>query len=110
MGLTNKLLLAVSLFSLMILIYQFWITTPELSEYASKAYLFQEPSEGNKWKDWVLEAREMYWKTLIGLMLHTCFYISITIWGLAKTIGNKFRSPLKPKNNKKFEKKDSVVN
>jgi hypothetical protein len=95
-NLRNKLLLAVSLFSMMIGIYQLWSTIPEIAEYASDAYLFQEPQEGRVWKDWVLEARDMFWKALIGLILQICFLFSIAFWSFSEAIGKRTASPSKP--------------
>jgi hypothetical protein len=86
-NLRNKLLFAVSLFSMMMVIYQLWSTIPEIAEYAGDAYLFQEPQEGYVWKDWVLEARDMFWKALIGLILHICFFFSIAFWSFSEAFG-----------------------
>jgi hypothetical protein len=92
-NLRNKLLFAVSLFSMMMVIYQLWSTIPEIAEYAGDAYLFQEPQEGYVWKDWVLEARDMFWKALIGLILHICFFFSIAFWSFSEAFGkNKIKS------------------
>ena len=82
---------------MMIMIYQLWITIPEIAEYANDTYLFQEPQEGHVWKDWVLEARDIFWKALIGLILHICFFVSIAFWSFSKAIGKRTKSPAKPK-------------
>jgi len=95
-NLRNKLLLAVSLFSMMMVIYQLWSTIPEIAEYASDAYLFQEPPEGQVWKDWVLEARDMFWKALIGMILQICFFFSIAFWSFSEAIEKRTASPSKP--------------
>jgi len=94
--LRNKLLLAVSLFSMLLVVYQLWSTIPEIAEYASDAYLFQEPKEGYAWKDWVLEARDMFWKALIGMMLQIFFFFSIAFWSFSEAIGKRTESPSKP--------------
>ena len=96
MKLRNKLLLAVSLFSMLLVIYQLWITIPEIAEYASDAYLFQEPKEGRVWKDWVLEARDMFWKALIGMILQICFFFSLAFWSFSEATGKRAASPSKP--------------
>jgi hypothetical protein len=83
----KKLLLLICLFSLMLTIYHLWATVPDIADYASDAYLFQEPPEGRVWADWVLEAREMFWDALIGSILHICFYVSIALWSLFTIIG-----------------------
>ncbi len=97
MKIQNKLLFVISIFSILIVIYQLWSTIPEIAEYASDAYLFQEPQEGHIWKDWVLEARDMFWKALIGLILHICFFVSIAFWSFSEAIGKRTKSPAKPK-------------
>ena len=73
----------------MLTIYHLWAIVPDIAEYASDAYLFQEPPEGRVWVDWVLEAREMFWEALIGSILHICFYVSIALWSLSKIIGKR---------------------
>ena len=75
-----KLLLTIGSFAIMIVIYQLLIIVPEIAEYASKAHLFEEAGEGLVWKEWVLEAREMFWKALIGLILQVCFFTSMAFW------------------------------
>jgi hypothetical protein len=92
----NKFLLAVSLFSMLMVIYQLWSTIPELAEYAGDAYLFQEPPEGRVWKDWVLEARDMFWKALIGMILQLCFFFSVAFWSFSEAIGKRAERPSKP--------------
>ncbi len=93
MKLRNKLLLAVSLFSMLLVIYQLWSTIPEIAEYAGDAYLFQETREGYVWKDWVLEARDMFWKALIGMILKICFFFSIAFWSFSEAIEKRTESP-----------------
>jgi hypothetical protein len=78
---------------MMIVIYQLWTTIPEIAEYAGDAYLFQEPPEGHLWKDWVLEARDMFWKASIGMILHICFFFSIALWSFFEAIGKRIESP-----------------
>lgn len=94
--LRNKFLLAVSLFSMLLVIYQLWSTIPIIAEYAGDAYLFQEPREGYVWKDWVLEARDMFWKALIGMILQICFYFSVAFWSFSEAIGKRAESQPKP--------------
>ena len=96
MKLRNKLLLAVSLFSMLLVIYQLWSTIPEIAECAGDAYLFQETREGYVWKDWVLEARDMFWKALIGMILKICFFFSIAFWSFSEAIEKRTESPSKP--------------
>jgi hypothetical protein len=93
--LRNKLLLAISLFSMLLVIYQLWSTIPEIAEYAGDAYLFQETREGYVWKDWVLEARDMFWKALIGMILQICFFFSIAFWSFSEAIEKRTESPSK---------------
>ena len=95
MKLRNKLLLAVSLFSMLLVIYQLWSTIPEIAEYADDAYLFQETREGYVWKDWVLEARDMFWKALIGMILKICFFFSLAFWSFSEAIEKRTESPSK---------------
>lgn len=92
---SKKLLLLVGLFSIMLTIYHLWATVPDIAEYASDAYLFQEPAAGTVWKDWVLEAREMFWEGLIGLILRICFFVSIALWSLSETIGKGIKISFK---------------
>ena len=99
MKLRNKLLLAVSLFSMLLVIYQLWSTIPEIAEYAGDAYLFQEPQAGQVWKDWVLEARDMFWKALIGMMLQICFFFSIALWSFSEATEKTTETQSKPETN-----------
>lgn len=92
----NKLLFVISIFSILIVIYQLWSTIPNLGEYASNAYLFQDPQEGYVWSEWVLEAREMLWESSIGLILNVCFFISIAFWSFSGAIGKRAETPAKP--------------
>jgi len=94
--LRNKLLLAISLFSMMIVIYLLWSSIPEIAEYAGDAYLFQEPQAGYVWKDWVLEARDMFWKALIGMILKICFFFSVAFWSFSEATEKRTESPSKP--------------
>jgi len=79
-----------------LVIYHLWTAIPELAEHASKAYLFQEPSPGHVWKDWVLEARDMFWKTLAGLILRVCFYFVVALWSFAETTEKRTENLTKP--------------
>jgi len=94
--LRNKFLLVISLVSMLLVIYQLWSTIPELAEYAGDAYLFQEPTSGRVWKDWVLEARDMFWTTLTGMMLNVCFFFLISLWSFAEATEKRTESTPKP--------------
>ena len=96
MKLRNKILLTVSLFSMMIVIYLLWSTIPDIAEYTDDAYLFQKPQEGHVWKDWVLEARDMFWKALIGLILQICFFFSVAFWSFSEATEKRTKSRSKP--------------
>jgi hypothetical protein len=94
--LRNKFLLAISLVSMLLVIYQLWSTIPELAEYAGDAYLFQEPTAGRVWKDWVLEARDMFWITLTGMMLNVCFFFLISLWSFSEATEKRTENPPQP--------------
>jgi len=96
MKIQNKLLLAISLVSILIVIYQLMVAIPNLGEYASNAYLFQDTQEGYVWSEWVLEAREMLWETSIGLILNVCFFAAIAFWSFSGAIGKRTETPSKP--------------
>ena len=93
MKIQNKLLFVISLFSILIVIFQLWSTIPDIGQYASDAYLFQEPQEGYVWSDWVFEAREMLWESSIGLILNVCFFVSIAFWSFSEAMGKRTGSP-----------------
>jgi hypothetical protein len=95
----KKLLFLIGLFSILLTIYYLWATIPELADYASDAYLFQEPASGTIWKDWVLEAREMFWEALVGLVLRICFFVSIALWTLATIVGKGIKISFKQETN-----------
>jgi len=91
--LQNKLLLAITLFSILIVIFQLWSTIPNIGEYAGDAHLFQEPEEGYAWKDWVFEARDMFWEASIGLILNVCFFVSVAYWSFSEAMKKRTESP-----------------
>ena len=97
MNTRKTLLLAVSLFAIMIVIYLLYFTVPDIKEYASNAHLFEEPREGYVWAEWVLEAREMFWKTLIWLILQICFFTSVAFWSTYEAIKTKDEARKEPK-------------
>ena len=61
-------------------IYLLAITIPDITEALSDANLFEEPRAGYVWKDYILEAREIFWKSLMGLIFQTCFFVSVALW------------------------------
>lgn len=83
----KKFLFIIGLFSILLTIYNLWAIIPDISDYASDAYLFQEPAPGTVWKDWVIEAREMFWEALVGLILRICFFVSVALWTISTIIG-----------------------
>lgn len=95
MKIQNKLLFAISLVSILIVIYHLWSTIPDIGQYASDAYLFQDPQEGYVWSDWVFEAREMFWEASIGLILNVCFFVAIAFWSFSGAIGKRTKTPSK---------------
>ena len=81
------------MFSILIVIFQLWSTIPDIGEYASDAHLFQEPEEGYTWTEWVFEARDMFWKASIGLILNVCFFVSVAYWSFSEAMGKRTESP-----------------
>jgi len=91
----NKLLFAISIISIIIVIFQLWSTIPNIGEYARDAHLFETLEEGNTWADWVLEAREMLVEAPINLILNVCFFALIAFWSFSASLGKENQTPTK---------------
>jgi hypothetical protein len=48
------------------------------------------------WKDWVLEARDMFWITLTGMMLNVCFFFLISLWSFSEATEKRTENPPQP--------------
>jgi hypothetical protein len=96
MKIQNKLLFAISIISIVIVIFQLWSTIPNIGEYARDAHLFESLEEGNVWADWVLEAREKLVEAPIGLILNVCFFSLVAFWSFSGAIGKEDQITVKP--------------
>ena len=96
MKIQNKLLFAISIISIIIVIFQLWSTIPDIGEYAADAHLFETLEEGNVWADWVLEAREMLVEAPIALILNVCFFSLVAFWSFSGALGKENHTPAKP--------------
>ena len=92
----NKLLFAISIISIVIVIFQLWSTIPNIGEYARDAHLFETLEEGNVWADWVLEARENLIEAPIGLILNVCFFSLVAFWSFSGALGKEDQTPATP--------------
>ena len=98
MKIQNKLLFALSIVSIIIVIFQLWSTIPDIGEYARDAHLFESLEEGNVWADWVLEAREMLVEAPIKLVLYVCFFSLVAFWSFSASLEKENQIPAKPAN------------
>ena len=92
----NRLLFAISIISIIIVIFQLWSTIPNIGEYARDAHLFDSLEEGNVWADWVLEAREMLIEAPIALILNVCFFSLVAFWSFSGALEKEKQTPIKP--------------
>jgi ABC-type sulfate transport system permease subunit len=92
----NKLLFAISIVSIVIVVFQLWSTIPNIGEYASDAHLFETLEEGNVWADWVLEARENLIEVPINLILNVCFFALVAFWSFSGSLETEKQTPAKP--------------
>jgi len=91
----NKLLFAISIISIIIVIFQLWSTIPNIGEYARDAHLFETLDSGNVWADWVLEAREMLVEAPINLILNVCFFSLVAFWSFSESLEKEKLTPAK---------------
>lgn len=96
MKIQNKLLFAISIVSIIIVIFQLWSTIPNIGEYARDAHLFETLEEGNVWADWVLEARENLVEAPIALILNVCFFSLVAFWSFSGALETEKQTPAKP--------------
>ncbi len=96
MKIQNKLLFAISIISIIIVIFQLWSTIPNIGEYARDAHLFETLEEGNVWADWVLEARENLVEAPIALILNVCFFSLVAFWSFSGALETEKQTSAKP--------------
>ena len=96
MKIQNKLLFAISIISIVIVIFQLWSTIPDIGEYARDAHLFESLESGNVWADWVLEAREKLWEAPVNLILNVCFFSLVAFWSFSGALGKEDQTTSKP--------------
>ena len=96
----NKLLFAISIISILIVVFQLWSTIPEIGEY----------TDGRKWLlvwdpetevyEWLLtyntEASYMLLETSLGLILNVLFFALVAFWTFSETLGKEEQPPAKP--------------
>ncbi|MGD2066677.1 MAG: hypothetical protein PVI43_05870 [Candidatus Bathyarchaeota archaeon] len=96
MKIQNRLLFAISIISIIIVVFQLWSTIPNIGEYASDAHLFDSLEEGNVWADWVLEARENLVEVPIALILNVCFFSLVAFWSFSGALEKENQTSAKP--------------
>ena len=96
MKIQNKLLFAISIISIIIVIFQLASTIPDIGEYARDAHLFETLEPGNVWADFVIEAREMLVEAPITLILNVCFFSLVAFWSFSGALGKEDQIQSKP--------------
>ena len=100
MKIQNKLLFAVSMISILIVIFQLWSAIPDINEYADGRKWMLSWDEDTEAYEWLLlynpQAESLMVETAIELILNVCFFSLVAFWSFSESLEKEKQIPAKP--------------
>jgi hypothetical protein len=100
MKIQNKLLFAISIISILIVVFQLGTAIPDISEYADGRKWMYTWNPDTEAYTWLLmydpQAPTLLLETSIGLILNVCFFALVAFWSFSESLGKESKTPVKP--------------
>jgi hypothetical protein len=100
MKIQNKLLFAISIISILIVVFQLGTAIPDISEYADGRKWIYTWNPDTEVYTWLLmydpQAATLLLETSIGLILNVCFFALVAFWSFSESLGKESKTSAKP--------------